>query len=222
MGREVKYPLGDITLVEMRRRLLEDDDADEVFWKAWSGVLMAWAKGGAPEYKDDAEDIALDAFERACAKIRLGDEGGDTLKWDKPAVKFVLAFVPNLCKHLVDKEGSMRKKAKGGGREVKIHWDGGAVHMDVAIDRAQQWALIKESLPLLSGREREFVKMQFGEGLTNDEIAQRTGQPYGAVTTLRERAIKKLQELARKAGLYQDDPADQSDDDAGETEEGNS
>lgn len=77
--------------------------------------------------------------------------------------------------------------------DVLIALGGGTV--DRAYQDAIDRALIGEALARIPAQERELLRMRFWEGLTQLEIAERTGQPLG---TVKSRMLAGLRNLKRQ------------------------
>lgn len=62
-------------------------------------------------------------------------------------------------------------------------------------DALHDGAKLRECLGELSGDQRHALELAYFEGLTQSEIAERTGTPLGTVKTRTRQALRKMSEL---------------------------
>jgi RNA polymerase sigma-70 factor (ECF subfamily) len=63
--------------------------------------------------------------------------------------------------------------------------------------RSEQREIVRAALAQLSEEQRRTLLLAYEEGLTQTEIAERTGQPLGTVKTRTRSGLLKLREMLR-------------------------
>ena len=86
----------------------------------------------------------------------------------------------------------LRKRAPSAGEEIAAGLPGWGPDMENAAVRDQMAQRVREALKALPEAQREAMELAYFEGLTQSEIAQRTGDPLGTVKTRLRTALASL------------------------------
>jgi RNA polymerase sigma-70 factor (ECF subfamily) len=129
--------------------------------------------------EDLAQDLTAEVFERAVARQHTLRRRGAFGAWLFRIARNVVA-------------GYYRKRRP----TMSLEWAGEQPASDPsppeAVMRLEELARLQRALATLSEREREIIRLKFGGGLGNTEIAQVTRLRAGHVAVILYRALRKL------------------------------
>jgi RNA polymerase sigma-70 factor (ECF subfamily) len=77
-------------------------------------------------------------------------------------------------------------------REEPIEGESGAQVLQLATESAERRVLVVAAMADLPGEQREVLELGYFRGLSQSEIAERTGQPLGTIKTRTRLAMQKL------------------------------
>lgn len=136
----------------------------------------------------DAEEIALDVFRHVWQRAASWDASrGSVLAW-------LLMLTRSRClDRLRNREA--RRRAEEPARQQPVTGE-----MDPAQwQRAQR---VRAALAQLPSEQRELIEMACFEGLSQSELAERTGTPLGTVKTRIRLGMARLRNLLRELDSY--------------------
>ncbi len=100
-----------------------------------------------------------------------------------------------------------------GRRGTSVRRDGGAVALELARDTGEdpsesawkslQAERVQEALAELPPSQRQAVELAYFEGLSQSEIATRTGEPLGTIKTRVRLGLEKLKRSLERVGMRQ-------------------
>jgi len=139
----------------------------------------------------EAEDVLQDVFLQVWQRAKNFDETrGRAFTW----------LVTLTRSRAIDRLRSLASRdrvAEESVREVPVN-----VASDAVADamRAEQSETISRALAELPEEQRRTISLAYFDGLTQTEIADRTGEPLGTVKTRTRAGLKKLRDLLSRAG----------------------
>jgi RNA polymerase sigma-70 factor (ECF subfamily) len=170
----------------MRRK---QDDAFERLYADHAQALFGFLRyrTGDPVL---TEELMAETFERALrARRRFDPRRGSGKSW---LCTIALNCLSDHARRRKSERRALERVAVGVGfsseEELEEIDEAAGRELDQVTERDQ---LIK-SLPLLSDAQREVIALRYGAGLTNPEIAKRTGE---SVTTIEGRIYRALRRL---------------------------
>jgi RNA polymerase sigma-70 factor (ECF subfamily) len=177
----------------VRRMQSGDERALGTFYDRWypivNGLVARMLKSA-----DDVEDVVEETFWQVWRQANRFAEGrGSVQTW-------VLTIARSRA---VDRLRATRRRREdsiddGGGEnlESKAEPSFAAATADpsLAVEHAERSQLIRAALGELPREQREALELGYFKGLSQSEIAERTGQPLGTVKTRMRLAMQKLRD----------------------------
>lgn len=131
--------------------------------------------------RSEAEDMASEVFVDAARRVRDFDGGGAAFA----------GWLFTIARHdLLDRGRALRRRvviSVADPPEIEIVPD----PSDSVLDRLDA-GRVREALERLTDDQREVVLLKFAAGLSNEETAEATGRPIGAVKSLQHRGLAAL------------------------------
>ena len=174
-----------------------DESALGIFYDRWEGAVRAIALRLVHE-QTDADDVVEEVFWQAWRQAsRFEPARGNGGNW-------LLTIARSRA---LDRLRSLKRSREDGSLDAMIDAGTGEDEQDapdpldaaVLAERAQ---IVRASLATLPPEQRETLELAYLQGLSQSEIAQRTGEPLGTVKTRMRLAIMKLRE---RLGVLQED-----------------
>lgn len=132
----------------------------------------------------DAEEVVCDTYAQVWDSAkRFEAERGTVLGW-------MLTICRSRALDLLRQRRSRARTAEGFGREASDELDDAAP--DVLLDALQQGTSVQRALAALSPVRRELITLAFLQGLSHQQIVERTGMPMGTVKSHIRRALTTL------------------------------
>jgi len=196
-------PAADVELV--LRMQSGDERALGAFYDRWYPAVSALA-GRMLKSADDVEDVVEETFWQAWRQAsRFAAERGSVATWlltiaRSRALDRLRATRRLREETLEDERGDVRGGETSGAELVAAPND---PSRDVELDERR--TLVLAALGELPREQREALELGYFGGLSQSEIAERTGQPLGTIKTRMRLAMMKLRE--RLSILRDDAPA---------------
>ena len=137
--------------------------------------------------REDADNLAQEAFLRAFETLRRGGQVDDPAKW-------ITRIAVNLClDHLRSRRWQFWKRTSNGAYDAALEWsiDGAPGPEDLLLAR-QIGVRIAAGLDRLSDRQRSVFVLRHYENRPLDEIAEILGVDLGTVKAHLSRAVARL------------------------------
>jgi RNA polymerase sigma-70 factor, ECF subfamily len=179
--------LDDLALIALIAR--RDETALSVFYDRYSRLVFSLALRVVGE-RTLAEEITADAFMSVWrAAASFAEERGRVVAW-----------LMSITRH----------RAIDVLRRLKVRPEGSAVDLNEAVSTAQsdsvddlvdvrrQRELVRTALAALPQAQREALELAYFGGLTQQEIADKTGQPLGTIKTRMRLGLQKLRDELRR------------------------
>jgi len=179
--------LDDFALISLIAR--RDETALSTLYDRYSRLVFSLALRIVGE-RTLAEEIAADAFVNVWrAASSFAEERGRVVAWLM---------------------GITRHRAIDELRRLNVRPEGSAVDLDEAVSAAQsdsiddlvgvrrQRELVRAALAALPPPQREALQLAYFGGLTQQEIAEKTGQPLGTIKTRMRLGLQKLRDELRR------------------------
>jgi RNA polymerase sigma-70 factor (ECF subfamily) len=168
----------------------EDEAAFSEVYRTYHQKLLRYCEYRLRD-RHEAEDVAQEAFVRAWRSM-------PTRALDRNFYPWLRVVAANLCTDVLRKRSRSEPVAV-----IDVGaYDGGMERISEDCDRA----LVRQALGRLNDRHRSALMMREGEGLTYDQIADRTGVTSGTVESLLWRARQALKReftvLASSEGCF--------------------
>jgi RNA polymerase sigma-70 factor (ECF subfamily) len=177
-------PAGDDDL--MRRMAAGDPSALRSTYDRTAGTVLALALrilGARPEAEEVVQETFLELWRRAPA---YDPRRGSAVAW-------ILSICRSRAIDRIRSRGVAARVAQSAAAE------GDPVAMPIENTEARQRReRVQEALLSLPAEQREAIELAYFGGLTQREIAQRTGEPLGTVKTRVRLALAKLSGLLRE------------------------
>lgn len=181
----------DVDLVERMRA--GDERALAALYDRWfpvvSGVVSRML-----ESSDDVEDVVEEAFWQAWRQAsRFSAQRGSVQTW-------LLTIARSRA---LDRRRAAKRRredpidAENAGELQRQPLDGAAARSgdpSLAVEHAERRRLVLAALGALPIEQREALELGYFGGLSQSEIAERTGQPLGTIKTRMRLAMQKLRE----------------------------
>ena len=182
--------------VALLRRMADgDEQALAALFDRWQSLVHAVVLRIVRQ-RDDVEDVVEEAFWQAWRQAdRYEAARGSVQTW-------LLTIARSRA---LDRVRSMKRLREepldGEGKDLLSQM---ASDSDVALDAesAERRAIVLAAMAELPGEQREALELGYFGGLSQSEIAERTGQPLGTIKTRMRLAMQKLR--GRLQGLRED------------------
>ena len=139
----------------------------------------------------EAEDVLQEVFLQVWQQARSFDQSrGRAFTW---LVTLARSRAIDRLRSVESRERAARRSAEEGAPERAAAEEGA----DAAAERAEQAAVVQEALAQLPEEQRRTLLLAYLDGMSQSEIAAKTGQPLGTVKTRTRAGLKKLGELLR-------------------------
>jgi RNA polymerase sigma-70 factor, ECF subfamily len=175
-----------VTDDELVRRMAEgDEQALGVFYDRWNPMVHAVVLRILRQ-RDDVEDVVEEAFWQAWRQSNRYDAA-------RGAVQTWLLTIAR--SRALDRVRSLKRL-----REEPLEGERGDLVVQLASERdasmgaesAEQRKIVLAALAELPDEQREALELGYYSGLSQSEIADRTGQPLGTIKTRMRLAMQKL------------------------------
>ena len=174
-----------------------DEQALGLFYDRWQGAVRAVALRivqDATEADDVVEEVFWQAWRQA-GRFDASRGGGST---------WLLTIARSRS---LDRLRALRRSREEAGLEGVVENQdepGWATPLDpgTVTELNEQGRLIRDALAELPEEQREALQMGYFDGLSQSEIAERTGIPLGTIKTRMRLALRKLRE---KLGVLRED-----------------
>jgi RNA polymerase sigma-70 factor, ECF subfamily len=165
----------------LRRIALKDEEALSALYDRYSGLVFSAAKR-IVHRTGEAAEILQDVFYQVWRTAERFDQANGSL------AGWLLVAVRNRA---------MWKLCRKTGPAEKFDEDGVALNVEIESRSAQNLLLEKvhRVIVSLSDLQRAAIECAYFEGLSHPEIAQKTGQPQGAVKTCLHSAMEALKKV---------------------------
>ena len=189
---------GDVVLVERMQR--GDEQALSAFYARWFPVVSALISR-ILKSADDVEDVVEETFWQAWRQAhRFSADRGSVQTWVVTIARSRaldrLRATRRLREDTIDEGGSPEGAPSGGAMLPS------SSNPALDAEHAERRRLVIAALGELPTEQREALELGYFGGLSQSEIAERTGQPLGTVKTRMRLAMLKLRD--RLAPLRED------------------
>lgn len=172
--------------IELLRRMAEgDEQALGTFYDRWNPLVHAVVLRIVRQ-RDDVEDVVEEAFWQAWRQSsRYEPSRGSVQTW-------LLTIARSRALDRVRAVKRLREEPLiGAGGEVVVEQ---ATEGDASTDAesAERRTIVLAALAELPAEQREALELGYYSGLSQSEIAERTGQPLGTIKTRMRLAMQKL------------------------------
>ena len=190
-GRSAHAPDSDPALVQ--RMQAGDEQALSVFYNRWFPVVSALVSR-ILKSADDVEDVVEETFWQAWRQAnRFAAERGSVQTWVLTIARSRaldrLRATRRLREDTIDEGGSPESGAASVGAGLPAASD-----PSLDAEHAERRQLVVAALSELPQEQREALELGYFGGLSQSEIAERTGQPLGTVKTRMRLAMLKLRD----------------------------
>ena len=171
-----------------------DDDALGVLYDRYSGVAFALAYRVLGD-RGQAEDIVQEAYLSVWRRASTFDANRGNVKG------WLMSIVHNAC--IDRRRGRFRHQQNEVAiDDVAYRLAGDDVWEDVSrtIDREQ----VRQALVELSPEQRQTLELAYFGGLTQSEIAEKTGEPLGTVKSRARLGLRRMERMLRSQYLDRD------------------
>lgn len=178
----------------VRRMAGGDDQALGALYDRWSAIVHG-VVSRLLRQPDDVEDVVEETFWQAWRQAaRFDGSRGAVQTW-------LLTIARSRA---LDRMRALRRR-----REEPLDTDDGAAAVqraaegDPALDAeaAERRRIVRAALSTLPAEQREALELGYFGGLSQSEIAERTGQPLGTVKTRMRLAMQKLRGQLQTLGV---------------------
>jgi RNA polymerase sigma factor (sigma-70 family) len=184
-------PMGTLDLSEARDRdlmarvRLRDEDAFRGLFQRYAPTAKALAQRVVRQ-SHLAEEIVQEAFLAVWRDPTAYDEARGSVK------SWLMGMVHHRAVDLVRREVSQRRRAEASIAEAaEVNVD----HADEVVDRLglpEERRAVRSALDELPGEQRQVLEMMYFDGLSQSQIAERTGIPLGTVKSRTLLGMRRL------------------------------
>ena len=153
--------------------------------------LLLRILGDRAEAEDALQDVFLQIWQKASA---FDEERGTAFTW----------LVTLARSRAIDRLRSSKVRQRASLEAMRAEDDGNRAVADAA-DYAilsEQSEMVRQALLEIPEEQRRTLLLAYFEGLSQSEIAERTGEPLGTIKTRARAGLKKLRELLRGKAEY--------------------
>ncbi|MDA0293430.1 MAG: sigma-70 family RNA polymerase sigma factor [Verrucomicrobia bacterium] len=162
--------------------------AFEQLYDRYSNILYATAMKFLRE-DADAQDVVQDVFIQIWDKAKLYDPAkGKPLTW-------ALTLTRNRSIdriRAIQRRGRLREDFE---KETVVDESAGIREALSGVDASEKNQILRDAVQRLSPEQRKVIELAFFGGLTQNEVANRLGEPLGTVKARARRGLMKLKEL---------------------------
>ena len=162
--------------------------AFEQLYDRYSNILYATAMKFLRE-DADAKDVVQDVFIQIWDKAKLYDPAkGKPLTW-------ALTLTRNRSIdriRAIQRRGRLREDFE---KETVVDESAGIREALSGVDASEKNQILRDAVQRLSPEQRKVIELAFFGGLTQNEVANRLGEPLGTVKARARRGLMKLKEL---------------------------
>ena len=162
--------------------------AFEQLYDRYSNILYATAMKFLRE-DADAQDVVHDVFIQIWDKAKLYDPAkGKPLTW-------ALTLTRNRSIdriRAIQRRGRLREDFE---KETVVDESAGIREALSGVDASEKNQILRDAVQRLSPEQRKVIELAFFGGLTQNEVANRLGEPLGTVKARARRGLMKLKEL---------------------------
>jgi RNA polymerase sigma-70 factor, ECF subfamily len=162
--------------------------AFEQLYDRYSNILYATAMKFLRE-DADAQDVVQDVFIQIWDKAKLYDPAkGKPLTW-------ALTLTRNRSIdriRAIQRRGRLREDFE---KEKVVDESAGIREALSGVDASEKNQILRDAVQRLSPEQRKVIELAFFGGLTQNEVANRLGEPLGTVKARARRGLMKLKEL---------------------------
>ena len=162
--------------------------AFEQLYDRYSNILYATAMKFLRE-DADAQDVVQDVFIQIWDKAKLYDPAkGKPLTW-------ALTLTRNRSIdriRAIQRRGRLREDFE---KETVVDESAGIREALSGVDASEKNQILRDAVQRLSPEQRKVIELAFFGGLTQNEVANRLGEPLGTVKARARRGLIKLKEL---------------------------
>jgi len=181
--------------VELIRRIGQGDRASfDEFYKKYAGLVVGTALRVLND-PQDAEDVAQEVFVMIWEKARLYDPSrGKPLTW-------VVTMTRNKA---IDRLRSLQRRFHFRDiLEAETNLSELIAERGPAddLEACERESLLRNAVDKLTRDQREAIELAYFGGMTQQEIAERLGEPLGTIKARIRRGLLRLRRLASKARL---------------------
>lgn len=182
----------DLDLELVRRMHAGDERALSAFYDRWFTVVNAVVTR-IVKSSDDAEDVVEETFWQVWRQAgRFAADRGSVQTWLLTIARSRALDRLRASRRL--REESMDAAGPGEAATNEAVLVSASSDPSVAAEQGEQRRLVLQALAELPPEQREALELGYYGGLSQSEIAERTGQPLGTVKTRMRLAMMKLRE----------------------------
>jgi RNA polymerase sigma-70 factor (ECF subfamily) len=181
-----------------------DDDLVRRLWTGDEGAFRELFSRYAPvahglayrlvRHAQLAEEIVQETFLSVWRSPERYDRSlGSVRSW-------LLAAVHHRAVDAIRREQSQRRRADRAAERLEVVTDDPADELVAAIDRPQEQKLVREALEALPAEQREVLSQMYFDGMTQTQIAARTGLPLGTVKSRTLLGMRRLRAILGELG----------------------
>jgi RNA polymerase sigma-70 factor (ECF subfamily) len=188
-SEDVEHNVADLALLERMRG--GDESALATFYDRWSNRVYSLALRLLREARD-AEDIVEETFWQAWRNAARFDatRGG------------VGTWLLTICRsRALDRIRARRRKQDDAALDDDAQYESSQPDPSATMVANETGRIVRAALAELPDEQRQAVELAYFRGLSQSEIAEKTGQPLGTVKTRVRLAMAKLRE---KLGVLQE------------------
>jgi RNA polymerase sigma-70 factor (ECF subfamily) len=191
-------PLADADLDLVRRMQARDERALSAFYDRWFPIVSALLTR-ILKSADDVEDVIEETFWQVWRQAdRFTPDRGSVQTWLLTIARSRALDRLRSMKRLREESIEEREEEQGGAAALVQS----ASDPSLDAEHSEQRRIVVAALAELPREQREALELGYFGGLSQSEIAERTGQPLGTVKTRMRLAMLKLRE---KLSLLRED-----------------
>lgn len=138
----------------------------------------------------DAEDVLQEVMLQAWNRAAAFDPGKGTAR------VWLVVLTRSRCLDKLRRRGT-RRSHETSGLDAVVEPADGEPSASQTLEQAEARAVVRKALAALPAEQRRTLEIAYFEGLSQSEIAERTGEPLGTVKTRMRLGMMKLMELLK-------------------------